>query len=72
MDLIIIDIDLYMLMHQILIVSFIILPFTFNDELIVVALFNIVSPDIFKVDINVEGLFIDIQTKNVGRFNIEL
>ncbi len=32
------------------------LPTTFNDELIVVALFNVVFPETYKVDTNVEGL----------------
>ncbi len=30
-------------------------PTTFNDELIVVAWFNVVLPEIFKLDTNVEG-----------------
>ncbi len=30
-------------------------PLTFNDELIVVALFNVVVPDTFNVDINVDA-----------------
>ncbi len=42
---------------------------TFNDELIVVALLNVVASDTFKVDTNVEGLF---KLTNVGGFNIAL
>jgi hypothetical protein len=34
----------------------VVVPDTFNDELVVVTLFNVVFPDIFNVDINVEGL----------------
>ncbi len=47
----------------------IILPTTFNDELIVVALFNVVDPETFKVDTNVEWL---LKLTNVGGFQIEL
>jgi hypothetical protein len=35
----------------------------------VVALFNVVLPETFKVDTNVEGL---LKLTNVGGFNIEL
>ncbi len=44
-------------------------PTTFNDELIVVALFKIVLPHTFKDDTNVEGL---LKLINVGGFNIAL
>jgi hypothetical protein len=47
----------------------IILPTTFNDELIVVALFNVVFPETFKVDTHVEGF---LKPTNVGGLNIEL
>ncbi len=44
-------------------------PTTFNDELIVVALFNLVLPEIFKLDTNVEGL---LKLIIEGGFNIAL
>ncbi len=47
----------------------IILPTIFNEELIVVALFNVVDPETFKVDTNVEGL---LKLVNEGGFNIAL
>ncbi len=47
----------------------IILPTIYNDESIVVALFNVVDPETFKVDTNVEGL---LKLINVGGFVIAL
>jgi hypothetical protein len=47
----------------------IILPTTFNDDKNVAALFNVVVPEIFKVETNVEGL---LKLTNEGGFNIEL
>ena len=44
-------------------------PNTFNVVLMVVALFNVVLPETFKVDTNVEGL---LKLINVGGFNIAL
>ena len=46
-----------------------ILPTTFNDELIVVALLSVVFPETFKVETNVDGL---LKLINVGGFNIAL
>ena len=45
------------------------MPNTFNVVLIVVALFNVVLPEIVKVEINVEGL---LKLTVVGGFNIAL
>ncbi len=44
-------------------------PATFNDELIVVASFNVVLPETFKVDTNVKGL---LKLIIEGGFNMEL
>ena len=44
-------------------------PDTFNELFIVVTLFKLVFPEIFKVDMNVEGL---LKLTNDGWFNIEL
>jgi hypothetical protein len=46
-----------------------ILPTTFQDDTNVVALFNVVYPDTFKVAMNVEGL---LKLINVGGFNTAL
>ena len=44
-------------------------PLTFNELKIVVVLFNVVFPDTFNDDINVDGL---LRFGIVGGFNIEL
>ena len=41
----------------------------FNDDIHVVELFNVVLPDIFKDDMNVEGL---LKLTNEGGFKIAL
>ena len=41
----------------------------FSDDIHVEELFKVVLPDIFNVDINVEGL---LKLTNVGGFNIAL
>jgi hypothetical protein len=47
----------YLISGYELLVPIVILPDRFNDELIVVALFNVVFPDTFKDDIHVVILF---------------
>ena len=44
----------------------VVVPDTFKDDLHVVALFNVVFPDICNVDMNVEGL---LKLFNEGGFN---